>query len=66
MWQSLASTFLLASCSANAKIVPAHNMTTRVSGGIAPFIFNLGTIWRRVISFMPLLLTPGEISFRTH
>lgn len=44
IWQSLASTFLLASCSVNAKIVPAHTTTTWASGGRAPFIFNLGTI----------------------
>jgi hypothetical protein len=60
----LASTFLLGSCSANAKIAPVHTMKTRAS--IAPLILNLGTIRGWVISFMPLLLIPGEITSTTH
>ena len=65
-WHTFASTFLLASWSANAKIVPVHTLMTWASGGIAPLILHLDTIRRGVISFMPLLLTPGEVIPRTH
>jgi hypothetical protein len=36
------------------------------SGGITPRILNLGTIWRRVVSFTPRLLHPRGMNPGTH
>jgi hypothetical protein len=36
------------------------------SGGAAPCIINLGTGWRRVVSFTPRLLYPQERAPDTH
>ena len=39
--------------------VPAHDMKTCGSGGIAPLVHNLGTRWRSVVGFTPRTLHPG-------